>query len=165
MTHFDGLMLKGQNVIIPKSMQKSVIEQIHQKSHLRINKCINRLKDVFFWSGMAAQIKNIISQCAICNEFRGAQQKEPMIPHELPTKPWEIYATYLFELGKETYIVIPDYYSKFFEVKKINSSSSKTVIHVLKEMYSRHGTPVTLTGDNGPAYSSMEFRDVAKTVD
>ena len=58
-----------------------------------------------------------------------------MIPHELPTKPWEICATDLFELDRETYIVIADYYSKFFEVKKINSSSSKTVINVLKEMY------------------------------
>ena len=161
-SHFDGLMLKGEKVIIPKSMQKSVIEQIHQKSHLGINKCINRLKDVFFWSGMAAQIKDIISQCAICNEFRGAQQKESMIPHELPTKPWEICATDLFELDRETYIVIADYYSKFFEVKKINSSSSKTVINVLKEMYSRHGIPVILKSDNGPAYSSMEFKDFAK---
>ena len=53
-------MLKGEKVIIQKTMQKSFIEQIHQKSHLGINKCINRLKDVFFWSGMAAQIKDIV---------------------------------------------------------------------------------------------------------
>ena len=149
-------------MIIPKSMQKSVIEQIHQKSHLGINKCINRLKDVFFWSGMAAQIKDIISQCAICNELRGAQQKEPMIPHEIPTKPWEICATDLFELCKETYIVIADYYSKFVEVKKIASNSSKTVINVLKENVSRYGIPVILKSDNGSAYSSIEFNDFAK---
>ena len=109
-------MLKGEKVIIPKSMQKSVTEQIHQKSHLGINKCINILKDVVFWSGMAAQIKDIISQCAVCNEFRGAQQKEPMILHELPTKLWEICSSDLFELDRETYIVIADNYSKFFEV-------------------------------------------------
>ena len=30
-SHFDGLMLKGEKVIIPKSMQKSVIEQIPEK--------------------------------------------------------------------------------------------------------------------------------------
>ena len=105
---------------------------------------MNRLKDVFLWSGMAAQIKDIVSQCAICNEFSGAQQKESMIPHEIPTKPWEIRATDLFELDRETYIVIADYYSKFVEVKKINSSSSKTVINVLKENFSRLGIPVIL---------------------
>ena len=33
---FDVLMLKGEKMIIPKSMQKSVIEQIHKKSHLVI---------------------------------------------------------------------------------------------------------------------------------
>ena len=113
-------------------------------------------------TGMAAQIKDIISQYAICNEFRGAQQKGPMIPHKLPTKPWEICATDLFELDRETYIVIAEYYSKFFEVKKINSSSSKTIMNVLKEMYSRHGIPVILKSDHGPAYSSMKFRDFVK---
>ena len=111
---------------------------------------------------MAAQIKDIISQCAICNEFRGAQQYEPMILHEIPTKPWEIYATDLFELDKETYIVIADYYSKFFEVKKIASSSSKTAINVLKENFSRYGILVILKSENGSAYSSMEFKDFAK---
>ena len=117
---------------------------------------------ISFVKGMAAQIKDIISQCAICNEFRGAQQKEPMIPHEIPTKPSEICATDLFELEKETYIVIADYYSKFFVVKKIASSSSKAVINVLKENFSRYGIPVILKSDNGPAYSSMEFKDFAK---
>lgn len=58
-SYFEGLMLKGEKVIIPKSMQKNVIEQIHQKSHLGINKCISRAKDVFYWQGMAAQIKDI----------------------------------------------------------------------------------------------------------
>ena len=30
-------------------------------------------------------------------------------------------------------------------------------------MYSRHGIPVILKSDNGPAYSSMEFNDFAKS--
>ena len=103
-SYFDGLLLKGEKVIDPRSMQRAIIKQIHQKSHLGIKKCISRLKDVFFWSGMSVQIKDIISQCSICNGFRGTQQKEPMLPHEMPTTPWEICATDLFELDKETYI-------------------------------------------------------------
>ena len=162
-SYFDGLLLKGEKVIVPRSMQKAIIKQIHQKSHLGINKCINRLKDVFFWSGMSAQIKDIISQCSICNEFRGTQQKEPMLPHEIPTKPWEICATDLFELDKDTCIVIVDYFSKFFEVKKISSSSSKTVVNILKENFSRYGIPVILKSDNSPAYLSSEFRDFANS--
>ena len=161
-SYFEGLMLKGEKVIIPKSMQKNVIEQIHQKSHLGINKCISRAKDVFYWQGMAAQIKDIVSQCAICNEFKSAQAKEPMIPHEIPSKPWEICATDLFELGKDTYIVLACYYSKFFEVKKIASSSSKSVINVLKENFSRWGIPKILKSDNGPAFASEQFKEFAE---
>ena len=47
-------------------------------------------------------------------------------------------------------------------MKKINSSSSKTVINALKENFSRFGIPVILKRDNGPANSSMEFKDFAK---
>ena len=161
-SYFEGLMLKGEKVIIPKSMQKNVIEQIHQKSHLGINKCISRAKDVIYWQGMAAQIKDIVSQCAICNEFKSAQAKEPMIPHEIPSKPWEICATDLFELDKDTYIVLACYYSKFFEVKKIASSSSKSVINVLKENFSRWGIPKILKSDNGPAFASEQFKEFAE---
>ena len=107
---------------------------------------------------MGAQIKDIIIQCSICNEFRETTQKEPMLPHEIPTKQWEICAIDLFELDKDTYIVIADYFSKFFKVKKISSSSSKTVINILKENFSRYGITVILKSDNGPAYSSSEFR-------
>ena len=77
---------------------------------------------------MSVQIKDIISQCSICNEFRGTQQKESMLPHDIPTKPWEICATDLFELDKETYIVIADYFSKFFEVKKILAVPAKPLL-------------------------------------
>ena len=58
-----------------------------------------------------------------------------MLPHEIATKPWEICATDLFELDKETYIVIADYFSKFFEVTKFSSNSSKSVINILKETF------------------------------
>lgn len=161
-SYIDGLLLKGEKVIIPKSMQKLVTEKIH-KSHMGIQKCISRARDVFYWSGMVSQIKDIVSQCAICNEFRNAQSKEPMKPHEMPNRPWEIVATDLFELDKEIYVVLVDYYSKFFEVSKVQNSTSKTVIGMLKQNFCRYGIPLTLKSDNGPAYVSSEFKEFVKT--
>lgn len=48
-----------------------------------------------------------------------------MIPHDEPSKSWEICATNLFELDKDTYIVLACQYSKFFEVKKKASFQAK----------------------------------------
>lgn len=70
-------MLKGEKVIIPKSMQKNVIEKIHQKSHLGINKCTSSAKDVFYWQEMTAQIKDIVCQCAICNHLKMRRLRNP----------------------------------------------------------------------------------------
>lgn len=71
-------------------------------------------------------------------------------------------ATYLFKWNNTDYIVVVDYYSRYFEVEKITSLTSNTVIQKLKAMFARFGIPETLISDNGPCYSSREFKDFAR---
>lgn len=51
-----------------------------------------------------------------------------------------------------------DYYSNFFEVDKQSSQTSREVIGKLKCQMARHGISDTLRSDNGPQFSSQEFR-------
>ena len=37
------------------------------------------------------------ARCTACNKHKPRQQKEPMMMHEIPTLPYEIVATDLFE--------------------------------------------------------------------
>ena len=47
--------LKGDRVILPTSMRPEMLQIIH-RSHLGIEKCKQRAKDILYWPGMATQI-------------------------------------------------------------------------------------------------------------
>ena len=67
-------------------------------------------------------------------------------------------ATDLFAFNGDNYIVAVDYYSNFLEVDLLRSTSSSPVIQSLKVIFARHGIPDVVVSDNGPQYSSDEFR-------
>ena len=62
----------------------------------------------------------------------------------------------------ELLLVIIDEFSRFPEVEIINSTSAKTVIPKLDDIFFRQGVPCVLKTDNGPPFNSSEFEQFAK---
>ena len=81
------------------------------------------------------QIRDKVASCEICKEFRNKQAKQPMKAHEIPERPWQILGTDLFELDGQHYLVLVDYYSKFFEVSKVNGTGTEDTINALKQHF------------------------------
>ena len=77
-----------------------------------------------------------------------------MISTPLPSYPWEKVGADLFELDKTSYLIVVDYFSRFPEVIKLTSTTSKTIITALKSIFSHYGVPATLLSNNGPQFSS-----------
>ena len=50
--------------------------------------------------------------------YRYTQLQEKTIPHELPTKSWEIVGADMFSINNETLLWTVDYYRKFSVVKR-----------------------------------------------
>ena len=63
-----------------------------------------------------------------------------MLPHEIPDRPSKLGAD-LFELHKENYVLLVDYYSNFFEVMKLTSTKTPTIVKHCKTTFARHGIP------------------------
>lgn len=80
-----------------------------------------------------------------------------MISHEIPDRPWQVVATDLFLWDNKDYFLIVDYYSRYFEVQKIVSTSSQTIINHLSSIFARHGIPEVVMSDNASQYTSAEF--------
>ena len=160
-TTVDGLLFKGSKLIVPKASQKRMLEDIHD-SHLGIVKCKSRARDVIFWPGMSSQIEEMVSKCAICAELQNSNLKEPMTCAELPSRPWSRVASDIFTLHQSNYLLTVDYYSKWPEIMKMTELSSRYVISAFKSQFSKYGIPDELVTDNGPQYSSKEFKDFAK---
>ena len=89
-------------------------------------------------------------------------RRQPMIPTELPDYPWQKVGTDLFHFKGVTYLLVVDYFSRYPEITKLTSTTSLDIINALKSTFSRYGIPEMVMSDNGPQYSSQEFRDFAK---
>ena len=107
---------------------------------------------------MNSQIEDVVSNCATCQQHRSCQQKDPLHNREGHDSPWSDIATDLFECHGDIYLVVVDAYSEYIEINKMNTTTSMAVIRVLSEMFASHGVCNTLFSDNGPQFSSEEFK-------
>ena len=62
--------------------------------------------------------------------------REPVFSSELPKHPWQKVATDLFELNRQSYLLVVDYYSRYPEVTKLRSTTSAAIISALKTIFS-----------------------------
>lgn len=92
-------------------------------------------------------------------DFRNQNPKEPLVSTPIPDGQWQTVGTDLFTLHGSDYLVVTDYYSRFFEVVKLPNTQSRTVIERLKSIFARNGIPFEVISDNWTQYTSQEFRE------
>ena len=90
-----------------------------------------------------------------------SKRKEPLIITPLPDYLWQMVGVDLFELEKDQYLLIVDYFSHYPEVFKLSSTTSAAVVKVMKSIFSHHGIPEVVKSDNGPQFSAEEFAKFA----
>lgn len=142
-------------------LQQDYANHLHNKGHLGIESTKCRVKDILYWPSMSKDIENLVKECDICNSMKPHQQREPLKSYPIPNRPWSIVASDLFEWNGLTYLILVYSYSGWFELNSLHNTASKTVIRKLKGHFARFGVPDTLISDNGPQYSSQEFKDFA----
>ena len=160
----DGLIFKGERVVIPHALRGEIKKAIHS-SHTGVEACLRRARECVYWPSMNAEIKEYISQCETCLKFNNKQQKETLMSHEITDRPWERVGVDLFELGNQHFLVTVDYFSNFWEIDVLTSVNTIAIIKKLKAHFARYGIPSVLISDNGPQFISKEFSDFAVQYD
>ncbi|XP_025421164.1 uncharacterized protein K02A2.6-like [Sipha flava] len=140
-------------------LQNRILFKLHEV-HLGICKTKTRARSLFYWKGLDKDIEEYIGNCAVCNKFRSENTKDPMICQEDPNLPFEKVACDILDYGKDTYLVLVDYYSGWLELNYLSSKTSSQIIKILKVIFSIHGIPKQLVADNMP-FNSNEFQNFA----
>ena len=156
-----GLLLYQNRIVIPQSRRAEILTKIHL-GHQGINKSKARAESCVWWIGINRDIKETVEQCKHCSIHRNSQRREPLISTNMPNYPWEHIAADLFVLKGENYLVVVDYYSRYPEIVHLIDTTSQGVICKIKSIFARWGIPSQLTTDNGPQFSSNEFKKFAK---
>ena len=134
----DEIVFKGQRCIIPKSMRTTIKQKLH-RSHVGIQGCLRQAREVVCWPGMTKELMEYIQQCETCNPYSSEQQRQPLIPHEIPERPWQRVACDIFSLQGKDYLCTVNYYSGYFEVDKLEKKDAKQIIKKLKRHFASHG--------------------------
>ena len=152
----NGLIFRGDRVVILKALRKEMIENLHV-THQGVESSLRRARESIYWPNMNSKVKDYISRCEICLTYPPHQQKEPLLSHEIPDRPWAKIAADLFQFENKDYLVAVDYYSNFFEVDR------KAVTKKLKAHITRYGVPDEIVPDNGPQFAAQQFRIFAQS--
>ena len=113
---------------------------------------------------MTQEIKHFVAVCSICNANLPKQQKETLHHHDVPARPWSKEGMDLFTVQNVPFLIIVDYYSDFWEVKKVIDTTAACIIDCYKQQFSsRYGIPDSgIVTDNGPQFTSQDFALFAK---
>ena len=158
----DGLLLKGERLIIPVSDQPEILDQLHH-GHLGLQKCLSRARVTVYWPSINEQLKELVTNCTICLKHSAANHKNsakigPSLGQEVPSKPWVKLATDIFTFDNHNYLLVVDYTSRFPVIRRLTSMTARVVAEHLKAIFSELGVPDTLISDNGPCYTGEYFR-------
>ena len=96
LTTVSGLVLRGAQIVIPKSMRKDMPERIHE-GDLGIVKCKGRARNSCYWPNMNTHIEDTVKRCKICRKEQPSKEVEELQPYEIPVNPWQKIGTDLFQ--------------------------------------------------------------------
>ena len=60
----DGIVVKGNCIVIPTKFQPELLSLLHDDSHFGIDKCIQCAKGSIYWPNITEDIKSIVNKCA-----------------------------------------------------------------------------------------------------
>ncbi|XP_064486178.1 uncharacterized protein K02A2.6-like [Ornithodoros turicata] len=152
----DGLLLRGARLVIPPSLRQEVLEKLHV-GHQGVSRCRANARETVWWPGISANLQDFVHKCPACQAHRrpGA---EPLLQTPLPARPWEVIGMDIFYAKSRNYLVVVDYFSKFFELAPLKKTATADVISKLEPIFARFGFPDVIRSDNGPQFASHDFK-------
>ena len=158
----NGLILRGNRIIIPKSLREKVINLAHS-GHQGVVKTKQLVREKVWFPGIDKDVEHVIRDCLPCQAVTNRNQMEPLRSSDLPKAPWEeVSVDFLGPIPTGEYLlVVMDDYSRFPEVEVVTSTSSSCVIPKLDCIFARQGVPLIVKSDNGPPFNGEEFKKFA----
>ena len=158
-----GVIFKGRQILVPPSMQKDILKQLHS-GHQGVEKTRRLARESVYWVKMNSDIENTCKSCESCQEQPDANRREPLLPHCLPARPWQCIATDLFQILDRHYLLTVDRYNKYPLVDDIAVPiTSRSVADKLSQYCSMFGRPDQISTDNGPQYTGQAFKTFTET--
>ena len=158
----NGCLLFGSRVVIPASMRKEVLEQLHL-GHFGMQRMKQLARTAVYWPNIDDHIGGMCRQCISCGEHQNKPSKPAVHPWMLPEKPWSrVHLDHAINFLGSNWLVLIDAYSKYPCIHPTQAVTAKTTIDLLEQDFAHFGYPHTLVTDNATTFMSEEFQTWCK---
>ena len=160
----DGVILKGNQVVIPEKLRRYYLDKIHE-SHQGITRAQQRAKSCVYWPGIYQDIDSLVSTCKDCQENQRSQTKESLDPivSDIPNIPWHTLGTDFFQFENNEYLIVADYFSKYMLFEKMSGNpNSGDAARYTTKLISQFGIPNTIISDNGGQFIGKEYKQMVQ---
>jgi hypothetical protein len=170
----DGLLYciakfdRKPKVVLPQQLIPVVFRFYHESpvgGHLGVYKTIRKIREQFIWKTMDNDIKARVNGCHHCRLSKPAQStRVGFLASEIATTPLEkIFIDNVgpfprSRAGNSFALVAVDAFSKFAWIFPVRRATSAITIACLKSIFATFGVCRHLVYDNGPQFTSREFR-------
>jgi hypothetical protein len=153
----DGIVYIGMKIVIPPSLRSHMLKLIHE-SHSGIVKCKQRAREVMYWPTMNTTIEEEIRNSSKCATYQHKQSYEPLKPTTTHEIPYDEVGCNLFDFEQKKYLMIVNYYTRYFDAFELKSATTSAVVNAMKATFSCNWIPMKLRSDNRPPFNSRKFR-------
>ena len=162
----DSCVYRGDTLVVPIALRSRILSLLHS-GHPGINRMLQKLRDSYFWPRSSVMVEDFVRRCPPCSATGKSSRPDhvPVTAIPPPSRPWAKVAidiTGPFSTApkhQRHIVVVTDYFSKYPEICLTNLITSRRIIDWLEELFARFGNPDEVVSDNGPQFSSHEFRD------
>jgi len=159
-----GILCWKGRLVIPKTLQKHVLRILHE-GHPGISAMKSFARLNVWWINIDKDIEDQVKRCKSCQENRPKSPDTTLISWSVPKDVWtRIHVDFAGPLEGHYWLVLVDATSKWIEVVPMKTSTTKKTISVLEDIFARFGYPRVIVSDNGPQFTSFQFKDYCKQL-
>lgn len=153
---------------LPNHLRNLVLRLSHDhptSGHSGFFKTLKRISQNFVWLGMRSDISKYVRCCQVCQRTKAHRRKpEGLMSSQWATAPMEqlsvdIIGPLPMTPRRHKYLlVVIDKFTKFIELFPLRAATSKSVVDCMIQVFCRHGTPVSISSDNGKPFVSRLWK-------
>lgn len=108
---------------------------------------------------MDAQIEELAKGCQDCAEVRDNPPAAKLHPWIWPERPWErVHTDFIGPYKGHSFLLLIDARTKWPEIFAMKSTTTEKTIEAFRQTFARYGFPKRVVSDNGPQFTSEDFR-------
>ena len=150
-------LLCGIRVIVPKKLQKKLLEELH-KDHPGIKRIKSVARSYIWWPSLDKAIEEEVKSCLSCQAVKHSPAVAPVQPWTWPNQPWKrIHLDFAGPFQGSILLIAVDAHSKWPEVFVMKETTATKTIENLHVIFGRFGLPEQVVTDNSPQFVSEDF--------